>query len=242
MPIKTKIPWVVNPDGSQGYGANPMRGKCKHNCDYCYAERQRKRLNQPAEISWHPNVLLDIEKLKKPSTIFIGSMHDIFGDWVDADWIKTIFETVARCPQHVFLFLTKNPGRYYWFENMLNVWLGATVSIANHADPFSGTLQMIPHENTFISAEPLLQNIAEYIDYDGIKWIIIGTLNKNGRPIHADKGGTKLEWIINLAEQAIKHNIQIFIKKECYVLYPELIKMFGDLKALPYWKTHENAN
>lgn len=234
MLTRTEIAWVKNPSDKQGYGANPIRGKCKHNCDYCYAERQRKRLNQPAKISWHSNVLTDIEKLKRPATIFIGSMYDIFGAWIDSEWIETIFETVARCPQHTFLFLTKNPDRYFLFENIPNVWLGATVSIANHADPFSGTLQMIPHENIFISTEPLLQDIAEYIDYDGIKWIIIGTLNKSGRPVHADKGGTKLEWIINLTNQAIKHGIPIFMKNECYVLYPELTGMFGQLKALPY--------
>ncbi|KKK91159.1 hypothetical protein LCGC14_2715740, partial [marine sediment metagenome] len=35
---KTKIEWVKNPDGTQGYTWNPITG-CLNGCDYCYARR-----------------------------------------------------------------------------------------------------------------------------------------------------------------------------------------------------------
>jgi len=35
---KTKIEWVQNPDGSQGYTWNPITG-CLNGCDYCYARK-----------------------------------------------------------------------------------------------------------------------------------------------------------------------------------------------------------
>jgi len=35
---KTKIEWVKNPDGSQGYTFNPITG-CLNNCPYCYARK-----------------------------------------------------------------------------------------------------------------------------------------------------------------------------------------------------------
>lgn len=35
---KTKIDWVKNPDGSQGYSWNPITG-CLDNCGYCYARK-----------------------------------------------------------------------------------------------------------------------------------------------------------------------------------------------------------
>ena len=35
---KTKIDWVKNPDGSQGYTWNPITG-CLNGCEYCYARR-----------------------------------------------------------------------------------------------------------------------------------------------------------------------------------------------------------
>jgi protein gp37 len=34
----TKVEWVKNPDGSQGYSWNPITG-CLNNCGYCYARR-----------------------------------------------------------------------------------------------------------------------------------------------------------------------------------------------------------
>ena len=35
---KTKIEWVKNPDGKQGYSWNPITG-CLNNCEYCYARK-----------------------------------------------------------------------------------------------------------------------------------------------------------------------------------------------------------
>lgn len=257
MPInKTEIEWVVNPDGKQGYGANPIRGYCKHNCDYCYAEAHRNRFTLPAEISWHPEVLRVIKKKKKPATIFIGSMHDIFGAWIEEDWLVAIHHTVKETPHHIFLFLTKNPSREsikYGMFNFSNVWLGASIlTTARDGDgdvfQLRNDLLASKHNQLFFSAEPLLEAPPSCLfemspaDRTNIKWIIIGTLNKNGRPVRAENGGTKLEWIIGLVKSAQMYNIPIFIKKECYVLHPKLLEMFGELKEIPYWKTHENAN
>ena len=35
---RTKIEWVKNPDGSQGYTWNPITG-CLNGCEYCYARK-----------------------------------------------------------------------------------------------------------------------------------------------------------------------------------------------------------
>ena len=42
---KTKIEWVKNPDGTQGYTFNPITG-CLNNCDYCYASDYPELLNK----------------------------------------------------------------------------------------------------------------------------------------------------------------------------------------------------
>lgn len=82
---KTRIEWIVNQDGSQGYTANPIKGKCLHGCPYCYAEKMRLRFKQPAEVSWHPEVLQAIKYeipifLKKECYILYPELLEMFGE------------------------------------------------------------------------------------------------------------------------------------------------------------------
>jgi protein gp37 len=48
----------------------------------------------------------------KPQTVFVGSMGDLFGDWVPDEWVEAVFVACAKAPQHTYVFLTKNPKRY----------------------------------------------------------------------------------------------------------------------------------
>lgn len=74
---------------------------------------------------------------KKPRTIFVCSMADLFGEWVPDEWIKAVFDACAAAPQHRYLFLTKDPGRYCDLERsgLLpsgdNYWFGATYDHSN---------------------------------------------------------------------------------------------------------------
>lgn len=214
---RTKIEWVVNPDGKQGYTWNPVTG-CKHGCGYCYARRisrtgfepkfHKSRLSQPAEI-------------KTPSTFFVGSMADLFGEWVPIEWIDSILEIVEKCPQHKFLFLTKNPIRYLEFKFPDNCWLGTTVT--KNGD----LVYRMGKDNCFLSFEPLLGNI-EKPNFCYTNWIIIGSLNSSNKPVPASRGGTRREWVTALTEEA--RGIPVFIKDSLYELYPDLPR----LRGLPY--------
>lgn len=154
MGDRTKIDWC---DASW----NPVTG-CKHGCEYCYARGIARRygckingdmgnalavLEEPyrraidGKINPYPyeflptfhKYRLDIPKRwTKPRTIFVCSMADLFGEWVPDEWIKDVFDACAAAPQHRYLFLTKNPGRYCDLERagLLpsgdNYWFGAT--------------------------------------------------------------------------------------------------------------------
>ena len=57
---KTKIAWVRNPDGTQGYTWNPVTG-CQKGCDYCYARKIANRFQgnfKPALIAIFRIILL----------------------------------------------------------------------------------------------------------------------------------------------------------------------------------------
>ena len=48
---------------------------------------------------------------KRPRTIFVNSMSDLFHADVPLDFIQRVFETMQACPQHTFQMLTKRSER-----------------------------------------------------------------------------------------------------------------------------------
>lgn len=253
----TKIEWVVNPDGTQGYTWNPVTG-CKFKCKFrCYAERMTNRFKgKPIRTKFVENAEVeqiikgeqtqltlidewpsfDIPTLwrarlqdpinKKPCTIFVCSMGELFGDWIPTDWIDAVLETVDKCPQHTFLFLTKNPSMYPFIKFPDNCWLGTTVTKTDK--------RMCVHRSIngrcFISFEPLLGPIDGF-GYNDINWIIIGTLNRNGKPVKPENGGTRLEWIENIMIQARRKNIPFFLKDSVHKAFPNRLPK---IRKLPY--------
>lgn len=186
-------------------------------CEYCYARQIANRFQGNFEPKFHPERLLEPLKIKKPSTIFVGSMADVFGDWIESEWIEQILDITRKCQQHRFLFLTKNPNRYESFFIPPNSWIGYTAtSTKNCCFDFRGK------GNFYLSAEPLLGEV--YIK-GNLKWVIIGALNIKGKPCC-----TKREWVLTLLNQAIALGIPVFIKDSLYKLYPDLPQR----RELPY--------
>lgn len=219
---KTKIEWVKNDDGSQGMSANPIRGRCLHACPYCYAERIRQRYEQPEEISWYPEVLEKIRDRKKPTTYFMGSMHDLCGEWVSNERFSDIVSTTIDCPHHRFIFLTKNAKRMWAYPlNAANIWFGGTVT--STADRINGYFAGGCYPRwAFVSFEPVLGEIRDFEIPRNIKWFIIGALTRSGVPVPASLGGTRLEWVLPLIDLADRHGIPVFLKDNLLELYPEL--------------------
>jgi protein gp37 len=54
-------------------------------------------------------------KWRKPRTVFVNSMGDLFHEKVPPIFIAQVFGIMAACPQHTFIVLTKRDPRP-WFE------------------------------------------------------------------------------------------------------------------------------
>ena len=169
--------------------------------------------------TFHEARLSEPQKLKKPSRIFVVSMGDLFGEWVPDEWIKSVFEACKKAPQHTYYFLTKNTNRYYnyFIDNPApeNWWIGASADNANRAHVRSETLNMM-NANTFLSLEPLLEDVAEFIDWNGLDWVIIGaqTGPESKKP--------KKEWVENIISYARAYDIPVFLKDN--LNWPEKIQ------------------
>lgn len=171
--------------------------------------------------------------VKKPSRVFVCSMADLFGDWVPDDWITQVLAACEAAPQHQYLFLTKNPMRYeqlFIYQEKIkphaNWWLGATFDTANDTSTFRDHLWPLHEEgwHTWASAEPLLEDIAPYMDWgDTIDWLVIGAMTGPGSKNRQPKG----EWVEGLTEQAIAHGVPVFHKRSlASVIPPDLIQWY----------------
>ena len=156
----------------------------------------RYRLGEPA-------------KVKKPQTIFVGSMTDLFADDIPDKWIMAVFEACAAAPQHRYLFLTKRPHRYLSLHlkgrllNELNIWYGTTITESGIL-PFNA----LDYSNIYISVEPLLGEMSDRFPFTNVGWVIVGSMTGP----RASKHKPKREWIENIAEQCRAANVPLFMK------------------------------
>ena len=164
---KTKIEWT-------DYTWNPVTG-CNHGCGYCYARRIAMRFDGHFNPTFHPERLQQPYKQKKASKIFVGSMADLFGEWVPIDWIQQVIKVAKDNPQHTFQFLTKNPKRYHEFQFPSNCWLGVTITHPSLLATNQLKLFRSLSNCKFISAEPLLGDVGK-LNFKNIDLIIVGAM------------------------------------------------------------------
>lgn len=170
--------------------------------------------------TFHRYKLDEPQHWKKPRTIFVCSMADLFGDWVPDEWIKVVFKACRKAPQHRYLFLTKAPERYISLAKLGqlptedNFWFGSSAPTPDTPCFYSGKY------NTFVSMEPLLAEFGPW----GIatpaelpRWIIIGAETGNRK----EKVTPKKAWVDEIAEQALIDGIPVFMKESLRSLMGE---------------------
>jgi len=209
---RTKIEWA-------DYTANPIKGKCRTGCSYCYARKMYDR------FKWDPTVRLDRGEFGKiatiklaPSKIFLCSMHELFGEWIPTSWIKYVLENCRGYPYHIFQILTKCPVRAKEFDFPDIVWLGVTVT--SFLDWLRVCLlQSCQAKVKFISFEPLLDDALDTtnISLSGIDWVIIGAQTKPTVLPHPS-------WVYRIIDKARHEGIPLFLKANLH--WPERIQEF----------------
>ena len=148
---------------------------------------------------------------KKGRNIFVCSMADLFGKWVPESWIEEVFAAFKRAPQHNYIFLTKNPGRYIELEKDRrlpwadNFWFGSTVTKLE--DRYTWFTEKKFH--WFLSVEPIMEDLGP-MDEDAPKpeWVIVGAETGNRK----DKVIPEKSWIESLLEECRKYDIPMFMK------------------------------
>lgn len=212
---KTKIEWC-------DYTINPVKGLCPVGCSYCYARAMYKRYRWDPVIRYDTVFARNIEKLKKPARIFVGSTMELFGEWVDPVWMEYIFDLTRSFKQHTFIFLTKRPKNLIkWSPFPGNCWIGCSCTDQRMFTVAADYLAMIDAPVKFISFEPLLgqmdlpETLWQELTLSGIDWVIIGQqtpIRKTTMP--------KIEWVQDIVQAADQAGIPVFLKDNLKSLIP----------------------
>ena len=187
-------------------------------CQHCYAETMSRRLkamgvtkySKGFAVSLHEDALSEPEKWRKPRTIFVCSMSDLFHKDVPFEFIDKVFAVIRRTPRHRYQILTKRAERMAEYfatrEVPENAWLGVTVDVKTSKPRIDALRSIKDAPIRFLSCEPLLEDLGE-MDLTGIDWIIVGGESGNqARPM-------KEEWAVNIQRQVETAGKAFFFKQ-----------------------------
>lgn len=91
---------------------NPIQG-CEYDCSYCWVNKLRYKIDRTPHLT--ESSLKTNLYGKGRGAIFVGATGDMWGNWVPAEDIERVLERCRAFPENIYLFLTKNPGRYAGF-------------------------------------------------------------------------------------------------------------------------------
>jgi protein gp37 len=198
---------------------NPVTGctKVSPGCKHCYAERMAERLQAMGQANYRNGFRLTLQphmlelplRWKKPQTIFVNSMSDLFHTNVPLDYLLRVFDVMRRSHWHNFQVLTKRSERLAELDPHLewapNIWMGVSVesdTYRHRIDDLRATGAMLK----FLSLEPLLGPLPS-LDLRGIDWAIVG--GESGPRARAMDPA----WVIDLRDQCRRARVQFFFKQ-----------------------------
>ena len=169
---------------------NPIKGKCLHDCTYCYM-KSIPQYSKPLFIESEMTTPLN------GKSIFIGSSTDVFANNIPSEWIDKILnhcmEEYDKRNCQSFLLQSKNPKRFLEFINhpiMKRCVLCTTIETNRFYPDFMCNAPKIEErveameeiakqgKATMVTAEPLMQfdleTMLEYIKRCQPKVVNIG--------------------------------------------------------------------
>jgi protein gp37 len=221
MPTRTKIEWidyVTNPIRAFVIKDNLVKDgfacvRKSEGCKHCWASSMNVRLGTGLEYTL-PNLAkvsiylkqkelnaIRTFKAKGPfkngrsrAMVFPCDMTDLFGEWMDDNDIKIVFNTLAYRMDVDFMVLTKRPEEAaMWLDHWLsiyqnvpqNIFIGTSIENDARARERLGPMKAI-HEmgfKTAVSYEPALE-LVNWTGWDFLKLLIAGGESGNGaRPM-----------------------------------------------------------
>jgi protein gp37 len=244
--MSTKISWTEET-------WNPTTGcdKVSPGCDHCYALTMARRLKAMGQAKYqndgdprtsgpgfgltcHPDTLDVALRWRKPRTVFVNSMSDLFHLDVPYGFIVETWATMAAADRHTFQVLTKRPQHMAkvvgdtngattfqhavtieaessasWLGSVSwplpNVWLGTSIETDRYTFR-ADHLRNTPAAVRFLSLEPLLGPLPS-LDLAGIDWVIVGgESGARARPMDPS-------WVRDIRDRCVAEGVPLFVKQ-----------------------------
>ena len=108
---------------------NPVTGctKISQGCKFCYAERMAERLQAMGQPNYRNGFQLTLQpqmlelplRWRRPQSIFVNSMSDLFHHDVPLSYVQQVFDVMQRADWHRFQVLTKRADRLAELDSLL---------------------------------------------------------------------------------------------------------------------------
>jgi len=202
-------PWVT-------HTWNAIKGKCPHDCSYCYMKRYPQ-----------PELHFDEEELKTDlgsgNIIFVGSSCDDFALSIPSMWVDRQLTICRFFPDNRYLFQSKMCGRFSLFKFPDNTILGTTIEtnryyhgITKAPRPWERMMAMTCIENypKMVSIEPIMDFDIDVL----VRWMLeikpefvsIGADSGNNHlpEPSSDKVKALIEALKDITEVKVKDNLK----------------------------------
>jgi protein gp37 len=181
--------------GGEAWNVVAGCSKKSQGCADCWAMRMAKRLqamgrpeyqgvidkdgNWSGQAIFMPHRLNEPLKWKKPRTVLVAFMGDMFHESLNVVYIERVFDVMKRTPQHTYMILTKRASNMEYvllnWEPLPNVMLGVSVENQRAADERREFLHILADKGwrTWVSFEPALEAV-DWRGWEFIKWMACG--------------------------------------------------------------------
>jgi hypothetical protein len=198
---------------------NAIKGKCPHDCSYCYCKRYYSTAHPQPELH------LDQKELKvdlgEGNFIFVGSSCDMWAEKIPGVWIELVLE---KCQAHYnrYLFQSKNPERFhsYALAFPLHSVFGTTIESNRSEDGlaplpyfrYKAMREMPGHK--MVSIEPIMDfdlfTMVKWIQEIAPDFVSIGADSKGHHLPEppAEKVDRLIEEISRFTEVKVKRNLK----------------------------------
>lgn len=203
---------------------NPITG-CLHNCPYCYARDISERFAgsegfpngfaptfRADRLSAPLNTRLRQSEDERDGRIFAGSMTDVFGRWVPAEWIDATLQIMREATQWEFLMLTKFPKRMAEFDIPTNAWAGTSVDCQARVAAAESAFADIGGKYHWLSCEPLIEPL-RFRHLERFDLVVIGGASPSRE---TPRWIPPFSWLDDLQRQADEAGCAVFLKSNLY--------------------------